>query len=50
MNIENFPARMSLREKLERLRISERNFEFYCSTFIRDSSCYLKKKADSEWS
>lgn len=42
-------GRMTLIEKLERLQLSEEDFEFYCSTFIKNWSRYNRKESHGDW-
>jgi hypothetical protein len=47
---EAWPPRMTLDEKMERLGISNEDFEFYCRTFVHNWSRYRIKKVGEEWS
>lgn len=43
------PKRMNFSQKLERLRISEDQFNFYWRTFIQDHTRYRIKEKASDW-
>ena len=44
-----WPSRMTLREKLELLQISEEDFEFYCEGFIKNWDRYTIMKDNVDW-
>ena len=45
----HWPEKMTFKQKLEALRISEDDFHFYTSTFIQDRHRYVIKEAGQEW-
>ncbi|HPD60853.1 MAG TPA: hypothetical protein PKV48_03725 [Thermodesulfobacteriota bacterium] len=46
---KQWPARLTLKEKLQQLGISEQEFDFYCETFVESGSMYRIKEPGSEW-